>query len=218
MVPELPRPRSLTRLDHWLSAIDGALKTLAAPQPAAASKASPATTLPTLTDAEQRLSGSLMRVNHVGEVCAQALYQAQALTARDPVLREHCEAAAREEADHLAWTHQRLVELRAHRSVLNPLWYAGAFGIGCVAGLAGDTWSLGFIVETERQVEQHLAGHNERLPAADDASRAIVRQMQRDEARHAQEAQARGGIELPAPLRWAMRAASRVMTGTAHHL
>jgi len=211
-------PRTLTGLDRWLSAVDGALRTLAAPVPAAPSTPSPAQTRPSLSREEQRLSGALMRVNHVGEVCAQALYQAQALSARDPALRAHCETAAREEADHLAWTHQRLVELQAHRSLLNPLWYAGAFAIGCAAGLAGDRVSLGFIVETERQVEQHLAGHGERLPPADDASRAIVRQMQQDEARHAQDAQAAGGIELPAPVRWAMRAAARVMTTTAHRL
>jgi ubiquinone biosynthesis monooxygenase Coq7 len=133
-------------------------------------------------------------------------------------LRSHCEAAAREEADHLSWTHQRLVELQAHRSLLNPLWYAGAFGIGWAAGLAGDRISLGFIVETERQVEAHLAGHNEQLPAADDASRAIVQQMKDDEARHAEDASAAGGITLPWPVRTAMRLAARVMTATAHRI
>jgi ubiquinone biosynthesis monooxygenase Coq7 len=133
-------------------------------------------------------------------------------------LRSHCEAAAREEADHLSWTHQRLVELQAHRSLLNPLWYAGAFGIGWVAGLAGDRISLGFIVETERQVEAHLAGHNEHLPAADDASRAIVQQMKDDEARHAEDARAAGGATLPWPVRAAMRLAARVMTATAHRI
>ena len=210
--------RSLSRVDQWLGAADSALRTLAAPTPGAASKPTPARTLPTLTRSEQQLSGALMRVNHVGEVCAQALYQAQALTARDPALRSHCEAAAREEADHLSWTHQRLVELQAHRSLLNPLWYAGAFGIGWVAGLAGDRVSLGFIVETERQVEAHLAGHNEHLPAADDASRAIVQQMKDDEARHAEEARTAGGVALPWPVRTAMRLAARVMTATAHRI
>ena len=213
-----PPGRSLSPLDRWLGAADSALRTLAAPTPGAASKPTPARTLPALTRAEQQLSGALMRVNHVGEVCAQALYQAQALTARDPALRAHCESAAREEADHLSWTHQRLVELQTHRSLLNPLWYAGAFGIGWAAGLAGDRISLGFIVETERQVEAHLAGHDEQLPAADDASRAIVRQMKDDEARHADDACAAGGITLPWPVRTAMRLAARVMTATAHHI
>lgn len=170
-------------------------------------------------DADQkRLSGALMRVNHVGEVCAQALYQAQALATRDPALRRHFEKAAREETDHLAWTQGRLRELDAHTSLLNPLWYAGAFGIGLLAGRAGDAVSLGFVVETERQVEQHLESHLDRLPAQDDVSRAIVRQMKDDEANHAAAAQSAGAAQLPAPVRWAMRAAGRVMTSTAHHV
>ena len=171
-----------------------------------------------MTAAERRLSGALMRVDHVGEVCAQALYQAQALLARDEGLRAHFEEAAREETDHLAWTEQRLRELGARTSVLNPLWYAGAFGIGLAAGRLGDAASLGFVVETERQVEQHLASHLERLPAADAASRAIVTQMKEDEARHAEAAKASGGVELPLPVRALMRAAARVMTSTAHHV
>ena len=159
-----------------------------------------------------------MRVNHVGEVCAQALYQAQALTARTPELRAQMNAAAREETDHLAWTEQRLRELGDRTSLLNPLWYAGAFALGLAAGRAGDAWSLGFVVETERQVEEHLAGHLTRLPAGDGPSRAIVAQMKGDEARHAIAAQQAGAAELPAPLRWAMRAAAKVMTTTAHRI
>ena len=159
-----------------------------------------------------------MRVNQVGEVCAQALYNAQALVTRDPALKRHFESAAREETDHLAWTQQRLAELRAHTSWLNPLWYAGAFGIGLLAGRAGDGISLGFVVETERQVEQHLQGHLERLPAADSASRAIVAQMQADEARHAAQAQSAGAVELPGAVRGAMKLAAGVMTRTAHHI
>jgi ubiquinone biosynthesis monooxygenase Coq7 len=170
-------------------------------------------------DGEQRrLSGALMRVNHVGEVCAQALYHAQSLTARDPALRQQFEVAAREETDHLAWTQQRLGELGDRPSLLNPLWYAGAFTIGLLAGRAGDATSLGFVVETERQVERHLEGHLERLPAQDRASLAIVEQMKADEARHAAAASAAGAHELPAPVRWAMRAAARVMTTTAHYI
>jgi 3-demethoxyubiquinol 3-hydroxylase len=163
----------------------------------------------------RRKSGALMRVNHVGEVCAQALYQAQALTARSPELRLQIEAAAREETDHLAWTQQRLHELGARPSLLNPLWYAGSFAIGLVAGRLGDATSLGFVVETENQVEQHLAGHLDRLPADDLRSRAIVAQMKDDEHHHAMAAAQAGAVTLPGPVRWLMRAAAKVMTGTA---
>jgi ubiquinone biosynthesis monooxygenase Coq7 len=171
-----------------------------------------------LSDEERALAGALMRVNHVGEVCAQALYQAQALTARSPALREQMAAAAREEIDHLAWTEQRLRELGCRTSLLNPLWYAGAFAIGLAAGRAGDRWSLGFVVETERQVEEHLAGHLDRLPAEDRASRAIVARMKDEEAQHACSAQAAGAAALPLPVRWAMRGAAKVMTTTAHRV
>lgn len=159
-----------------------------------------------------------MRVNHVGEVCAQALYSAQALVTRDEALRRQFETAAREETDHLAWTQQRLDELGARPSLLNPLWYAGAFAIGLLAGRSGDARSLGFLVETERQVERHLESHLDRLPAADHASRAIVDKMKQDEARHADQAETSGAAALPAPVRWAMRAAAKVMTTTAHRI
>ena len=172
----------------------------------------------TLSPDERKLSGALMRVNHVGEVCAQALYAAQALTARTPELRAQMVAAGREETDHLAWTERRLDELGDRTSLLNPLWYAGAFAIGLVAGRAGDRISLGFVVETERQVEAHLASHLQRLPAADAESRAVVAQMKDDEARHADEALAAGGAAMPAPVRWLMQSAARVMTRTAHVL
>lgn len=171
-----------------------------------------------LSEAERRASGALMRVNHVGEVCAQALYDAQALTARSPALREQMRRAADEETDHLAWTRERLRELGSRPSLLNPLWYAGSFAIGLAAGRLGDATSLGFVVETERQVEEHLAGHLERLPASDTASRAIVQAMKDDEARHADEALAAGAAALPPPVRWAMRAAARAMTTTAHYI
>lgn len=171
-----------------------------------------------LSHDEKQLAGALMRVNHVGEVCAQALYQAQAIGTRDPALKHHFEQAARDETDHLAWTQQRLRELGARTSFLNPLWYAGAFGIGLLAGRIGDAVSLGFVVETERQVEQHLENHLDKLPAADLPSRAIVRQMKADEARHALAAEQAGAAELPAPVRWMMRAAAKVMTLTAHRM
>ena len=205
-------------IDQLLATADNALRTLSGanhasrPCPTAADPAVP------LSDADKQLAGALMRVNHVGEVCAQALYNAQALSTRDPLLKRHFELAAREETDHLAWTQQRLQELGAHVSLLNPLWYAGAFGIGLLAGRAGDRWSLGFVVETERQVEQHLAGHLDRLPSTDAPSRAIVEQMKADEAQHAAAAQLHGAAPLPAPIRLAMRLAARVMTQTAHYV
>jgi 3-demethoxyubiquinol 3-hydroxylase len=198
-------------------AADVALRAVSAS--ARATRPSPSAEIATpLTDIERRLSGSLMRVNHVGEVCAQALYSAQALATRNDSLRNQFEHAAAEEGDHLAWTRRRLNELGARPSLLNPIWYAGSFGIGLLAGRAGDAVSLGFMAETERQVEQHLAGHLERLPANDSASRAIVRQMKADEAAHAAAAQRSGGAALPAPIRWLMRTAAKVMTTTAHHV
>ena len=204
-------------LDRLLGSMDAALRTLSGQ--ARASRPVPQIPDATpLTPDERALSGALMRVNHVGEVCAQALYQAQALTARSPALRHQMTAAAREELDHLAWTEQRLRELDARPSLLNPLWYGGAFALGLLAGRAGDRWSLGFVVETERQVEEHLAGHLERLPAGDLASREIVARMQEEEARHGRDAQEAGAAALPAPLRWAMRGAAKVMTRTAHHV
>lgn len=216
-LPPTPRPR-LPSLDQLLIAADGALRTLSGASHAARACPTPATPGPALDEPQRRLSGALMRVNHVGEVCAQALYNAQALSTRDAGLRRQFENAGREETDHLAWTQQRLTELGARRSALNPLWYAGAFGLGLLAGRAGDAISLGFVAETERQVEQHLNAHLERLPAPDSASRAIVQRMKDDEARHASAAEAAGGARLPWPVRWAMRQAARVMTTTAHYL
>jgi len=208
----------VTSFDTLLIAADRGLRTLAG-----ASRATRPCPLPgqpgeVLDATQRRLSGALMRVNHVGEVCAQALYTAQALATRDPALRAHFEHAALEETDHLAWTQQRLGELGARTSLLNPLWYAGAFGIGLLAGRIGDAVSLGFVVETERQVEQHLEQHLQRLPPTDTASRAVVQQMKDDEARHGAEAQAAGAATLPAPVRGMMRLAARVMTATAHHV
>jgi ubiquinone biosynthesis monooxygenase Coq7 len=159
-----------------------------------------------------------MRVNHVGEVCAQALYEAQAVTTSDPRLERFFREAAAEEGDHLHWTRERLRELGARPSVLNPLWYAGAFAMGVMAGRLGDRFSLGFMLETERQVEHHLAGHLDRLPAADLASLAIVDRMRADEAVHADHAEALGASPMPGPVRGAMRLAARVMTATAHRI
>lgn len=208
----------MTLTDTLISAADGALRTLFAqprarrPNPAAGLAAAE------LTPAEKAEAGALMRVNHVGEVCAQALYAAQAMSTRDEHLRQHFERAGREEEDHLAWTRERLAELGARPSLLNPVWYAGAFGLGLVAGRLGDGVSLGFLQETERQVEAHLASHLDRLPAADTASRAIVSQMQDDEARHAHDAAKAGALPLPWPVQALMKASAKVMTSTAHRI
>ncbi len=204
-------------MDAVITALDSALRTLFAP--ARASRPNPAAqvTPAELSPAEQQEAAALMRVNHVGEVCAQALYTAQALSTRDPGLRRQLEEAAREETDHLAWTRERLDALNSRPSLLNPLWYAGAFGLGLLAGRLGDRISLGFVVETERQVEAHLESHLDRLPAQDQASRAIVAQMKLDERAHADQAWAAGATELPAPVKGLMQAAAKVMTTTAHH-
>jgi ubiquinone biosynthesis monooxygenase Coq7 len=210
----------LNRTDRWLAGADNALRTLAgAARPRRANPAgAPPADPPPMSDADRRLAGALMRVNHVGEVCAQALYQGQALASKNSEVIAHHLAAAQEEADHLAWTEQRLRELDARPSLLNPLWYAGAFGIGYLAARVSDGTSLGFVVETERQVEAHLAGHLERLPAGDERSRAIVAAMQADERRHADEAEAAGAAALPRPLAWLMRGAAKLMTTTAHRI
>lgn len=209
----------MSRVDQVLACADNALRTLsgayvASRRTAASDPAEDAA----LTPEQRRLSAALMRVNHVGEVCAQALYNAQMLATDDAALKQQFDAAARDESDHLAWTRRRLQELDDHTSLLNPLWYAGAFGIGLIAGRLGSGISLGFVAETEHQVEQHLQSHLDRLPAADRASRAIVQQMMDDEMRHAADARAAGAAELPAPVKLAMRLAARVMTRTAHHV
>lgn len=169
-----------------------------------------------LSEAERRHAAGLMRVNHSGEVCAQALYQGQALTARNPEVARALRRASDEETEHLAWCERRLTELGGHKSVLNPLWYTGAFFLGVLAGALGDRWNLGFLAETERQVEAHLDGHLQRLPKQDAKSRAIVEQMKADEIRHAKTAIAYGGAELPLPVRLAMKLSAKVMTQTAY--
>jgi ubiquinone biosynthesis monooxygenase Coq7 len=207
-----------TRTDTLINSADNALRTLFAKPGASRPCPTIAGESTVLSKADQQLAGALMRVNHVGEVCAQALYAAQALSTQSPALRQQFMDASQEEGDHLAWTRQRLDELGARPSLLNPLWYAGAFGLGLLAGRLGDKVSLGFVVETERQVEAHLAEHMERLPLSDHESRAIVSQMKSDEARHAQEASASGAIDLPAPVKTLMGAAAKVMTTVAHRI
>jgi ubiquinone biosynthesis monooxygenase Coq7 len=213
-------------LDTFISAADRALRALLAP-PAAGRPVPPAPQASkgavsggdaALSPDEKRESGALMRVNHAGEVAAQALYHAQALFARDPRTREFMLHAAREETDHLAWCETRLQELGARPSVLNPLWYAGSFGIGALAALLGDKASLGFVAETERQVEGHLKSHLDRLPAEDARSRAIVEAMCNDEAGHGKQAESAGAASLPSPVRELMRRTARVMTHTAYRL
>ena len=204
--------------DSFLALADDALRTVFSHPAATREVPKPATLDGPLSEAQRRQAGALMRVNHVGEVCAQALYSAQAVATRDPGLREHFLEASREETDHLAWTRHRLKELGSRPSLLNPIWYAGAFGLGLVAGRLGDKISLGFVAETERQVEAHLDSHLDRLPAPDHSSRAIVTQMKLDEARHAANAMDAGAAELPPPARAMMRLAARVMTTVAHHI
>ncbi len=206
-------------LNALILAADSALRTLWAEPRASRPTPQAATAELVMNDAERREAAALMRVNHVGGVCAQALYTGQALACQDPALRAKLAEASREETDHLAWTLQRLNDLNDRPSLLNPLWYAGAFAIGYAAGkLGGDRVSLGFVVETERQVEAHLQSHMDKLPAADSASRAIVVQMKADEVAHAQMAQKAGAVELPGPMKALMQGAAKVMTTVAHRI
>jgi ubiquinone biosynthesis monooxygenase Coq7 len=205
-------------LDRLISGADKALRVIAGV--AAASRPNPAAHAADalLSESEQRHSAGLMRVNHVGEVCAQALYNSQARFAKTDAMRAQFEQAGREEEDHLAWTVQRLHELGSQPSVLNPLFYAGAYALGTVAAALGDARSLGFVVETERQVEAHLASHLDKLPPQDAKSRAIVEQMRLDEIEHGAAAQALGAAETPAPMKAAMAAMGKVMTSTAYFI
>ncbi|QXZ09837.1 2-polyprenyl-3-methyl-6-methoxy-1,4-benzoquinone monooxygenase [Comamonas sp. Y33R10-2] len=205
-------------MDQFLTAADAALRTLFADPRAAQS--SPATGIAeaNLSDEQRKLSAALMRVNHVGEVCAQALYNAQAMVTKDAKLREHLLHSAREEMDHLAWTRERLHALGDRPSLLNPLWFAGAFAIGTIAAKISDATSLGFVVETENQVAAHLESHLGRLPEEDLASRTVVERMKDDEERHAAAAIDEGAMQLPPVAQGLMRAAAKVMTITAHRI
>ena len=205
-------------IDDLISVFDRALRTLASASSSARPYPGEHVDATQLSDADKAHSAGLMRVNHSGEVCAQALYSGQALTSSNNSLRDRLEAAAREETEHLAWTERRLDELGSRPSLLNPVWYAGSFAMGALAGMAGDRWNLGFLSETERQVEQHLGSHLERLPEADVRSRAVVAQMRNDEAGHAQMAEDHGAARLPLPLRAAMRMTAKVMTTTAYRI
>lgn len=205
-------------MDSFLSTADAALRTLFVTPRASHVCATLPSQVSVLSNAEKARAGALMRVNHVGEVCAQALYTAQAFATQNDALRAHFIRASAEETDHLAWTEQRLKELGQHKSLLNPLWYAAAFGLGLLAGRLGDRLSLGFVVETENQVEAHLESHLTLLPANDHASRAIVAQMKDDEARHALDAQKAGAIELPQAVKNLMKVAAKVMTTVAQRI
>ena len=205
-----PVDQVLINADHALRTLFGRPHTTERPNPAESIMEAD------LSDEQRRHVARLMRINHTGEVCAQALYQGQALTARLPDTRKRMERSAKEENDHLAWCASRLDDLGDRKSLLNPLWYAGSFAMGAAAGLAGDKWSLGFVVETERQVEDHLDEHLEQIPIEDEKTRTILEQMKADEVHHAQIAHAAGGAELPAPIRLAMRLTSKVMTKTVY--
>lgn len=211
--------RKFSRLDRLISAMDEGLRlsTGSAPNPGRENPAG-AITGAEMEEGQRKHVAGLMRVNHAGEICAQALYAGQAMTARNPAVAQEMQQAADEEIDHLAWCEQRLEELEDQPSRLNPLWYAGSFAIGAMAGIAGDRWSLGFLKETERQVEAHLEEHLDQLPESDQRSRAILDQMKVDEARHAEMAHEAGGSDLPEAIRAAMAATSKVMKALAYRL
>ena len=203
-------------IDAFILEFDKALRTVFAP--ARSVRPVPGADLPEadLDEAQRQHAAALMRVNHVGEICAQALYQGQALMSRDPAIRAELQRASQEETEHLAWTERRIAELGGRKSLLNPLWYGGSLAIGMLAARFGDRANLGFLAETERQVEAHLKGHLTRLPEQDLRSRDIVEQMKVDEVAHAETALQLGGVELPAPVKAAMKASSKVMTGVAY--
>ena len=216
--PSVAPSRQLSLADRLIQEFDRGLRTVAAANVAA--RPYPATGADeSVTDpAERRHAAALMRVNHAGEIAAQALYHGQALTARNPVVREALLDAARDETDHLAWCEQRVRDLDSRTSLLAPLWYAGSFAIGAITGLAGDRTSLGFVAETEKQVVEHLDSHLDDLPEADERSRLIVEQMKNDEDRHGSEARSAGGWDLPGPIRMLMQRTARIMTRTAYRI
>lgn len=205
-------------IDHAIIQFDRALRTLFAP--AVSARPTPGADAPDLThdEVERRRAAALMRINHCGEICAQALYQGQSITCRTESVKLELEQASREETEHLAWTEQRIAELGGHKSLLNPLFYAGSLSLGMLAGKLGDRWNLGFLAETERQVEAHLSGHLDRLPENDLRSRAILEQMREDEREHAEMAVRLGAHDLPAPVKGAMKLMSKVMTATTYRI
>ena len=211
--------RTFKMTDHLLIGLDSAVRTLFG-RPQVTERANPANGLDEadMSDQERDLTARLMRINHTGEVCAQALYQGQALTARLPEIRDRMERAAQEENDHLAWCESRLNELDNRKSLLNPFWYAGSFMLGAAAGLAGDKWSLGFVAETEHQVEAHLDEHIKQIPLQDKKSHAVLEQMKTDEAQHAAMALEAGGVNLPLPIKVAMKVTSKLMTKSVFYL
>ena len=204
--------------DQLITTFDTGLRTLFANAQAARPRPDAALAEPALDDSSKQHAAALMRINHVGEVCAQALYSGQALTSKNPQIVKALEHAAAEETDHLAWCEARINELGGRKSLLNPLWYAGSFTLGAVAGAIGDKWNLGFLAETENQVAAHLQSHLQQLSDEDIKTRTIVQQMQQDEATHASEANALGAIELPAPIKAGMKIASKMMTKTAYYI
>jgi len=206
----------MLNIEKFIIGFDGALRTLLAPAQTVRTVPGKDFSENELTKEEKNKSSALMRINHTGEVCAQALYQGQALTAKDAEVQRSLNQAAREEIEHLAWTEQRITELGGRKSLLNPIWYGGSFFIGAAAGMLGDKWNLGFLAETERQVESHLAKHLHSLPSQDEKSRAIVAQMQIDEEGHANAAMSHGGVDLPTPVKLVMRLGSKVMTKTTY--
>lgn len=208
--------RTLSPVDQFFGAADNFLRSISTVPPSSRPYPAKGIAEGDLTDAERKLAASLMRVNHSGEIAAQALYQGQALTAKTPEMAKLLHEAATEEADHLNWTAKRIEALGSRTSVLAPLWYVGAFAIGAIAGRLGDRVSLGFLAETERQVEQHLMEHMSRLPTNDAASRAVVEQMKEDEIKHMNSALDHGGADLPKPVQMIMRASGKVMTTVAH--
>jgi ubiquinone biosynthesis monooxygenase Coq7 len=209
---------SMQAIDRLIASFDTALRAAAGVH--SSRRDSPGSAIPEaeLSVGERAHVAALMRVNHVGEVCAQALYQGQTFTTRDPVTRASLEQAAREEEDHLAWSADRVHELGGHLSYLNPVWYAGSLALGIAAGALGDRWNLAFLAETERQVEEHLAGHLSQLPAGDSRTRVVVERMRAEEAKHRETALALGAAEMPAPARLAMRAMAKLMTTVAYRL
>ena len=213
-----PGPRHFSAFDNAVMGLQRALTTVCGAPAAARRSPGDAEPIPELAADERHHAAGLMRINHTGEVCAQALYDGQAVLARDAATRTHLQAAADEETDHLAWCGQRLRELDDRPSLFNPIWYAGSYAIGALAGLRGDGWNLGFVVETEHQVEAHLDEHLKTLPEADARSRAILEVMKEDEARHADHAEAAGAKILPHPIPRAMALASKLMKTVAYRL